>query len=201
LSHHRHITPSHISPIDQQMDLLVGWMSKSPIALSQRLIEWTATSTDNIPTCDELGSLISASLRISEKSLLLPYMNFIRPSKWYHQLLNVAITSLRSRLSSSQSDEISNASSSANSSSKDASTSVTWCLPPPPSRVYRCNCHDCNNLHSFIQSSNEKYHFRAVIKRRHHVQETINVERLDTIVCSETLHQGSPHTLVVTKLR
>jgi hypothetical protein len=177
--------------IDQQMDKLVECISGHPIELAQRLVEWTAASTDSIPTCDDLGSSVSKSLRISEKSLLLPYMNFIRPSKWYHQLLTAAITSITSRLSPGKTSNI--------SSNTLASTAVmTWCLPSP-SIGYQCRCQDCKTLHSFLQSLDAKYRFQAALIRRQHVERILTKEYGHDYLSFETLRQGSPHTLILKK--
>jgi hypothetical protein len=184
-----HIRMSNIPTIDKLLNQLVEIMSGSPIQLSQRLIEWTSTSTDNTPTSSNSPSLISSTfLKIPEKSLLLPYMSFIRSSEWYQQLLKVAISSLTSKLPSRQ--------------MLDVRLRLS-----PPSRGYHCNCEDCKNLHSFLQADDGRYTFQEVKARRDHVVEVLTSEYGLTCQpfgeCSrfkwETLPTRPAHTLIVQK--
>lgn len=60
------------------------------------------------------------------------------------------------------------------------------------------NCSDCRDLKNFLKSaSTQKLVWPLAKDRRAHIHQMI--ERMDIPVTHETLHQGSPHKLVLTK--
>lgn len=70
----------------------------------------------------------------------------------------------------------------------------TWARP---STFVTCGCKDCTDLKAFIRDPKRKDgHFRMAESRRKHLQRHLHSREGYAI---ETIRQGSPHTLVITK--
>jgi hypothetical protein len=64
-------------------------------------------------------------------------------------------------------------------------------------RKIGCGCHDCNDLDTFLLSTSTDHHFRLAQARRTHLETYLR--RNTDLVTFQTIRQGSPYSLFVTK--
>jgi hypothetical protein len=183
------LSQSKLPKMQQFVNTITKWMTASPVLLAQRLIEWTHTGADQHANIMDPSLLLSSSMSFPQYGALLPYMNFIRSSEWYHHLLTFAMTSLTSRLPYYN--------------YMTALGVATWYMPPP-SQGYHCNCTDCHSFHSFLLSiSDQIYQVQYEVARRLHLEQTLSVEygapnTISPLLRTET-RQAVPRILIIKK--
>jgi hypothetical protein len=164
--------------LDQHLTTLVEILSKQPLKLVDRLLDW--------PT---------------KKSLMRRYLepsvwkNLIVSSPYYHQLLKVASTALTSQVNENDDDD-----------KKSWSINVKDEEPDDPlvlrtQRGHPCECKECKAVHQFLVSTSQReYKVGGSGVQRKHVRGTHDIQqykhmgliKVSPVVKGET-------TLVITK--
>jgi hypothetical protein len=163
--------------VDQHLTTLVEILSKQPLRLVDRLLEWLRPKSLE-------GIFLHASPSM--------WNNIIVPSPYYHQLLTIAETALTAHI-----NEIDDGKNSWSIIVKDDA-------PVAPHRHlsinHRCECKECRAVHRFLLSSSQReYKVGGTSGQRTHVRGTYEVEQsrhLGLITVSPVKGQT---TLVITK--